>query len=365
MLQKRRSAVRLTCPIALAWLLVAASDARFAEAQVVLQVNPYEGIDWDRVERHKANLHTHTTQSDGRLAPDAVIDEYRSRGYTVLALTDHDRVTYPWRKFGRDPGELGMLAIVGNELSRHHHTLSLFCDFVTDTRDWNAAIEGVGVAGGVAVIAHPAMHWPRERKQASGLQEVTGVPDEVVERYAELFRTHPHLLGQEVLNGTRPLREYPLDRELWDKLLAKLMPDRPVWGFATDDMHSMTHLGRDWIVVLTSQLSEDAVRDAITRGAFFFASIRLHEAGSQSVEATPRIERVDHDVASGIITVTATEAGQPLAAEAYQWIADGKTVQTGPSLNYRATPGIGAYVRVEITGGGGTVFTNPFGLGTP
>lgn len=600
--------VHAHCFSVLAGLMLLSFGLRFAEAQRTLEVNPYDRVQWDQVEQHKANLHTHTTQSDGGLSPDAVIDEYHRRGYTALALTDHDRCTYPWPKFGRDPGQLGIVAIAGNELSRHHHTLSLFCEFATDTRDWNAAIEGVGAAGGVAVIAHPAMHWPRERRQVPGLQvslvpplravaqgdftveawfrttdagrnilmgsfaagrggalnlelhtenrvrlylapagqgrtvdvnasasgldintrdgrwhhlagvrrgqevmlyldghlagqrrdmagsfdlqgnayyigrdtrtdsttfegdldhvrlwqrglatediaalvrgaapgqpggpaaegllvqytfdhaagealqvgttiaravddsgkhpqgpfpaavtsqgapaavegppevlqragasrvalrfasaqgEVTGVPDDVVERYAELFRTYPHLLGHEVLNGTRPLREYPLDRELWDKLLAKLMPNRPVWGFATDDMHSMTHLGRDWILVLTHQLNEGAVRDAITRGAFFFASIRLHEAADQSVETTPRIERVDHDATNGIITVRATEGGRLLAGNAYRWIADGKTVHVGPSLNYRTMPGIGTYVRAEVTGGGGTVFTNPFGF---
>src|SRR5512139_3265075 len=38
----------------------------------------------------KGCLHVHSTTSDGGLAPQAVIDWYRSRGYHFLALTDHD-----------------------------------------------------------------------------------------------------------------------------------------------------------------------------------------------------------------------------------------------------------------------------------
>ncbi len=599
---------RVFCIVTLAVSLFSPADAN---AQKTLLLNPYRDVDWEHVEHYKTNLHTHSTQSDGRLTPAQVIDEYRDRGYKALALTDHDRCTFPWSKFGRDAAEAGMLAIPGNELSRHHHTLSLFCDYVTQTREWETALAGVGEAGGVAVIAHPAMHWPRDRRLAPALEvklsapfrrltrgdftleawfrttdagrnilmgnfaagragalnlelhtdnrvrvflapadqgqtvdlnvaadsldidtrdgrwhhlaavrrgdsvllyldgrevgkrpdtagafelpgdvfyigrdtrtgttvfsgdldhvrlwrralsaeeissvrrgnpleegagpstedllarytfdqfadarlepgtavtgraedsanhpegpfhadvtgrgapviiaevpevlehggksraalrfettryEGTGVPDDVVEQYAGLFARYPHLLGQEVLNGTRPLEEYPLDRGLWDKLLTRLMPKRPVWGFATDDMHGMAHLGRDWLWVPASKLDETAVRDAITQGAFYFASIRLHDADRQSVEGTPRIERIDHDAENGTITIKATEDGRLLPDDAYQWFANGEMVHVGPTLAYRATCGIGVYVRAEITGSGGTIFTNPFGFDDP
>ena len=39
---------------------------------------------------YKANLHCHTTVSDGRLTPAEVKALYRSRGYSVVAYTDHD-----------------------------------------------------------------------------------------------------------------------------------------------------------------------------------------------------------------------------------------------------------------------------------
>ena len=576
--------------------------------EVVLKTNPYEGVDWERTGRYKANLHTHTTQSDGRMPPAEVIGHYHQRGYHILAITDHDRCTWPWEKFGADPAELGMVAVAGNELSRHHHTLSLFCTLATQTRDLETAIAEVAEAGGVAVLAHPAMHWPREQRRVPGLQvelapalrsiaqadftveawfrttdagrnilmgnyaggrggalnlelhtgnrvriylapveggrtvdlnvaagmldvdtrdgrwhhlaavrqgqtvrlyldarlageapdtagafdllgdvyhfgrdtrtgsttftgdldhvrlwqralsaeelaavfggsvpgkpggpptegllaqytfeqsddtpveagaavaapvadsaghaagpfpavvtpqgapivatdvpallklagasrtslrfttaqdDAEGVPEHVAERYADLFRRHENLVGMEVLNGTRPLREYALDRQLWDKLLARLMPGRPVWGFSTDDMHSMTHLGRDWIVVLAPALDEAAVRGAICRGAFFSATIRLHDAESQSVDATPQIERIDHDAEAGMLTIQATHGNEPLPDDGYLWIADGQVVHTGPTLNYRTTPGIGSYVRAELTGGGGTLLTNPFGF---
>ena len=37
----------------------------------------------------RANLHTHSTLSDGRLTPEQVIEAYASKNYDVLAMTDH------------------------------------------------------------------------------------------------------------------------------------------------------------------------------------------------------------------------------------------------------------------------------------
>lgn len=45
----------------------------------------------------KGNLHTHSTQSDGRESPEQVIEAYRSRGYQFIALTDHFLPARRWR----------------------------------------------------------------------------------------------------------------------------------------------------------------------------------------------------------------------------------------------------------------------------
>ena len=38
----------------------------------------------------RGNLHAHTTFSDGVRSPQALVDEYESRGYDFLAITDHE-----------------------------------------------------------------------------------------------------------------------------------------------------------------------------------------------------------------------------------------------------------------------------------
>ncbi|MDP1620329.1 MAG: PHP domain-containing protein, partial [bacterium] len=37
----------------------------------------------------RGNLHTHSTRSDGVLAPEEVCRRYKAEGYDFIALTDH------------------------------------------------------------------------------------------------------------------------------------------------------------------------------------------------------------------------------------------------------------------------------------
>jgi hypothetical protein len=122
--------------------------------------------------------------------------------------------------------------------------------------------------------------------------EWESVPDNALAMYLDLYRTHRHLIAMEVHNGTRPLSEYPLDRNLWDRLLSELMPGRPVWGTATDDMHSMRHFAGDWVEFPMAGNSAEEVRQAMLDGAFYFASTSIHGGSEPSVERTPVLTSV-------------------------------------------------------------------------
>lgn len=43
----------------------------------------------------KANLHCHSSNSDGSKSPQEVVDTYYDGGYDVLAITDHNVITLP------------------------------------------------------------------------------------------------------------------------------------------------------------------------------------------------------------------------------------------------------------------------------
>lgn len=324
-----------------------------ALAKNTLVVNPYAGVDWDQSTQYKANLHTHTTKSDGGMPPSRVIDEYHQRGYSILALTDHNRNTWPWQDFGRDPAKLGMLAVSGNELSRHHHTGALFCQLETEETDHDAALREVAANDGPAILYHPGRYWkpPEETPDT--------VPEKVVSNYAGIFNRHYHLVGMEIINcGNR----YPHDRLLWDALLTQMMPERPVHGFADDDMHGISHLGNDWTVFPLLELTEQGVREAMKSGAFYAASVSTRPPEDQSVQGTPVINRISHNQEAGTLTVEASVQGQPLGQHGYRWIADGEVLHVGPTLHYRDDDRIDSYVRLELLGPGGAAFTNAFGF---
>jgi len=336
---------------ALLFVVAAAAAARAESPRVT--VNPYANVDWQTVERHHGNFHTHTTESDGAETPGDVIDRYHAIGHDVLALTDHDRNTWPWSMFGRDPNELGMIAVSGNELSRHHHTLSLFSHLETRTHDHETAIRQVHNSGGISVLAHPGRYW---RLDVDG-----DVPEDVTDRYARLFDTYATLIGMEVVNqGDR----YPHDRALWDALLTELMPGRPVWGMANDDSHRMRHVGLNVTVLLLDEFDKQHVRAALTSGRYYFHTLTSTLRHKRNPAEVPVIRSIDHDPRERTITITAYSADEPVPDEAVRWFsAGGRLVHTGPTLDLEATDGLDKYVRAEIRGETGLAFTQPFGLG--
>ena len=48
-------------------------------------------MQWIRPKQFKANFHCHSTLSDGTLTPQQLKDAYKSNGYSILAITDHER----------------------------------------------------------------------------------------------------------------------------------------------------------------------------------------------------------------------------------------------------------------------------------
>ncbi len=66
---------------------------------------------------YRGNLHTHSTRSDGVLAPEEVCRRYRAEGYDFLALTDHFIGTYNYPMVDtRDFRTADFTTIIGAEL---------------------------------------------------------------------------------------------------------------------------------------------------------------------------------------------------------------------------------------------------------
>lgn len=362
----RFSHIRRTLGTALgvgAVALLAACQAPPAEIQIQ---NPYAGVDWDGSTQYKANLHTHTTRSDGRINPQEVVDHYHRMGYQILAITDHNEVTYPWSGFSamepsttslnrmesqpenmpedfvyedRDPSSLGILAIQANEVSAPHHVGSYFSDFNDRADTEEETLRRLEQAGATVVLFHPGRYTDRAPETYTD------------EWYLNQYRTFPNVVGIEIYNqGDR----YPTDRGLWDRLLTELMPERPVWAYSNDDMHSAGHLGRNWNVFPLSELSHEPLRAAMEEGRFFWVYAPEGESGPtppaiRSVQVDERRGTIDLDVVGG---------------ERIYWISRGDTIQTGAALDLTEVEAVEGYVRAEVWGPGNTITgTQPFGLG--
>ena len=109
---------------------------------------------------YKANLHTHTTVSDGMLAPAERVEQYRQGGYHVLAMTDH-RATQDVRGMSSRT-LLVMSGIEFHPPCRKEKTLHHFVGLgvphglrFSRPASPNRCIEDVHQAGGVVILAHP------------------------------------------------------------------------------------------------------------------------------------------------------------------------------------------------------------------
>ena len=337
--------------------------------------DPYSGIDWSSVGRYKANLHAHTTESDGAQTPVEVVDEYHARGYEILAITDHDTYlnrsgiglsTWPWSDFGRDPERLGMLAVRGNEFTgsppagEMPHLIGLFAElwrpsdpFSTEQNNVDWILSELGVRGGLAHWAHPSR---------SGEVCVHG---DDPQWFLDRHQTHRHLCGFEIHSGSG--RETPVQSvDLYDGILTTLRAAGHELVFsanAADDSHRAADIGFDYHVHLMPERSDAALRASIKAGAYFAVmdphgnALGRHicERDGDFYTAAPIIERIK--VSDDRIAITASQRTRT------RWYTDfGAEIAHDDTLDLR-DPDLGKYVRARLEGDSGSLtYTQPWYL---
>ena len=119
---------------------------------------------------YRGNLHTHSTRSDGRLAPAAVVAAYRDQGYDFLALTDHFLARYGFPITDtREWRTADFTTLLGAELHGpalevgepwHIVAVGLPPDFAPpDTAETGPALAARAAAAGAFIgMAHPAWY---------------------------------------------------------------------------------------------------------------------------------------------------------------------------------------------------------------
>lgn len=270
----------------------------------------------------RGNLHTHTTESDGKREPQAVIDDYAARGYDFLMISDHDRLTDPGRYDAAD-----LQLIPGNEVTaKGPHLLHVQADRVVEPRPdrQQVLLDIAQNPASLAILAHPNWHRTFDH-----------YPQEVL----EALRGH---VGIEIYNGViERLPGSALATDRWDMLLGK---GHRVWGFAHDDSHRIDDVGLGWNVVRAPSSEPQVLIDAMRRGSFYASTgVTLLDIG------------VDE------LTLKAT------AAQDVRWsVRADFGVQLhraqGPHLHFELPPDSRAtYLRIEAHGdAGGCAWSQPF-----
>ena len=338
----------------------------------VISNNPYADIDWNTINQFKGNFHTHTTQSND--AADGfttayVVDKYHAAGYKVLSLTDHDYNPYPWTMFpqflpgvqARDPQTLGMLAVPGNELSKdntnswHERTGGEFNhhnDFFTGRQGQEFASLQESYAytyalGGMQIINHPGQYWNLGTTYSETAKNGPGW-------HAKNFKTYPSLIGLEVYNqGNRR----PNDRILWDQILERTMPQRPVYGYSCDDAHNNDQLFKNYNFMLMEDLTTEELKDAMRKGETYFC----YEPNGTGKGKAPRITSINVDEENQTITIETDGFVQWIYGTDKTSSAASSTRSTvvglGKTFSYKGFQG--TYVRAFITNQFGETCTQP------
>ena len=60
--------------------------------------SPYANVDWSTYNQFKADLHSHSTVSDGDQTIRQQVEKHYEHGFDIMALSDHGTVDYGWDK---------------------------------------------------------------------------------------------------------------------------------------------------------------------------------------------------------------------------------------------------------------------------
>ncbi len=335
-------------------LIVFAANAQ----RVKMVMNPYENIDWKKINRYKANFHMHTTNSDGSLTADFVVDTYAQNGYKIIMITDHDALTWPWTKFSKikpgwkdcNPDSMKVLTFPAIELDDPHHRGLFFAQVPGKVYDMDSALHIARDSSALMIMNHPGRYWKLKKKYAPGERFSP-------EWYVDYINKYPEIVGLEVYN--RPNDVNPFDRIFWDEVLTRTMPGRPVWGFASDDMHVKTQMMGNYEFMLMPELTIPALKAAMKKGSFYASNEREHSGQGLA----PRIDSIKVNKRKKEIRVFAHDY------KTIRWFSGvtgsddtrkSKLVGEGELFNYKNFDK--SYVRFELKNDKGTTISQPFGF---
>ena len=200
----------------------------------------------------KAQMHCHTSKSDGQLTPIETATEYKNRGYEILFISDHNIMTHA------DSINLpGLVCFNAEEYTFSKHINGFFLDHTVNAEGFTSqqAVDSIKSQGGLVLFNHPIkMQYGPDWSYPINYFKENSKPD-----FIEIFNTSISKFA-------------PLNTDIWDYLLSN---NQRVFGMATDDMHKKDDAGiiqmidKGWIMINLSSLEKDSVYEALKRGDFY------------------------------------------------------------------------------------------------
>lgn len=301
---------------------------------------------------------------------------------------------------GRD-GQKMLRVPFGNELNaaspNNTHINSWFVDYgngkLGAASDYETGLKGVDELGGISVINHPGEYTNQRDVYDPEKAYEGGVDNYYVKKFANLLVKYPTCLGIDINSKTDSRTKN--ERILWDNLLMSVVPEgRNVFAIATSDAHRFSAVDCAWTIFYMPENTEESLREAMETGAFFAGSMFIknkkeilfleEQLGSDSdfeyaidgeewewiAEHTSDSDRIMHrahpePVVNNVIVDDAADTIKIDVdnAELVYWIADGKVIATGNEIDLNDySDEIGSYVRAEIFGYGGVLYSQAFML---
>ena len=306
--------------------------------------------------------------------------------------------------------------IENNAVSVNAHVNGWFADysnnFITTYED---AVRGVDAKGGVSVINHPGEYTKAryEIHSEDAYNEDTPVYSYYINKFASLIDRYDSCIGIDI--NSKGDGRTRFDRILWDNLLRRFAANgENVYAIASSDAHQLNVIDTGYTLALLPELSSAALKDCLLGGDFFAASHCLGnydelvqiaaalkefygetelynkvngtacamaekiegiengeyaadesigitystlENGFNTCDADPRITSIEVNEATDEITINTTDA------LIVRWISDGKLICTqkaGEATLDLNEYELGDYVRAEVFGEGGIVYTQAF-----
>ena len=289
--------------------------------------NPYKNANFETDGVYKADLHSHTTFSDGSNPLPDMVERHYELGFDIHAITDHSSTFYSFTEpnhvpvmklfslvkngfvaddtldengvakngkkytvteneagdqFYTQDGDKPMLGVpFGNEQNgtsfNNAHICTWFADYghgrLGGTSYYEDVIQAIEGLGGLSVINHPGEYTNArdEVYTADAYNKADTMYNYKIRKFEHLLLNYDTCIGIDI--NSKGDSRTRFDRKLWDILLQDLLPfGRNVFAIATSDAHNLNIVDSGYTMHYMPELTSAALKKNMSEGAFFAAS---------------------------------------------------------------------------------------------